>query len=76
MRKITNNLIKERLNKEIEQSGFKQIEIANMVNISKSTISDYKNSKKMPSLETFANICLELGLDANYVLGLRDFEDV
>ena len=74
MRRIKNDIIKQRLNYEIEQSNLKKKEIAKFVCISTSTISDYKHSKKMPSLETFANICDVLNLDANYVLGLRDFE--
>lgn len=74
MRKIKNDIIKQRLNYEIDNSSLKKKEIAGLVGISQSTLSDYKHSKKMPSLETFANICEVLNLDANYVLGIRDFE--
>ena len=75
MRKIKVDTIKQRLNYEIDNSNLKKKEIASLVGITTSTLSDYKHTKKMPSLETFANICLELNLDANYVLGIRDFED-
>ena len=68
-------LIKKRLNEEIEQSGVKKIHLSKMLGLSNSLISEYKTKKKMPSLETFAKICKVLNLDANYVLGIRDFED-
>ncbi len=65
-------LIKERLLSEISTSHIKQSKLAEMVGVSKSVFSEYKTTKKMPSLETFAKICEVLDLDANYVLGLKD----
>jgi len=73
--KINNENIKKRLNKEIDQSNLTKTNIGKHVGVSTSMVSKYKNTKKMPSLETFARICAVLKLDANYVLGIRDFED-
>ena len=73
-RKLNNSIIKERLKYEIENCGLKKKFIAKMVGVKPTMITAYTNSKKMPSLETFANICEVLNLDANYVLGIRDFE--
>ena len=35
-------------------------------------ITQYKTTKKLPKLDTFAKHCKELDLDANYVLGLKN----
>lgn len=35
-------------------------------------ITQYKTTKKLPKLDTFAKLCKELDLDANYVLGLKN----
>ena len=69
---IKGELIKERLLSEISTSHIKQPQLAEMVWVSKSVFSEYKTTKKLPSLETFAKICEVLDLDANYVLGLKD----
>ena len=63
-------LIKERLCEELKNSGLTTIEIAKRVGISPEMITQYKTTKKLPKLDTFAKLCKELDLDANYVLGL------
>lgn len=69
---ITNDLIRYRLINEIKLSGLTYTEIAKRVGISITMISQYKSTKKMPTLENFARICQVLNLDANYILGLTD----
>ena len=69
---ITNDLIKERLNKEIKVSGLTSSEIARRVGVSPTMLTQYRTTKKMPSLETFARICKVIDADANYILGLTD----
>ena len=64
------NIIKERLSKEIKQSGFTTVEIAKRIGVSPEMITQYKTTKKLPKLDTFAKLCKELDLDANYILGL------
>lgn len=35
-------------------------------------ITQYITTKKLPRLDTFARLCRELDLSAEYILGLRD----
>lgn len=65
------NIIKERLSKEIEHSGLTTVEIAKRIGVSPEMITQYKTTKKLPKLDTFAKLCKELDLDANYILGLE-----
>lgn len=67
---MENNVIKARLSEELKASGLTTIEIAKRVGVSPEMITQYSTTKKLPKLDTFAKICKELDLDANYVLGL------
>lgn len=64
--------IKERLIKEIAQSGMTNTEIAKRVGIS-ITCCHNINIKKMPSLETFAILFEVLEVSSDYILGLKVF---
>ena len=63
-------IIKERLSEEIKTCGLTTVQIAQKVGVSPEMITQYCTTKKMPKLDTFAKICKELDLDANYILGL------
>ena len=65
-------IIKERLSEEIKNSGLSKLEISQKVGVSPEMITQYCTTKKLPKLDTFAKLCKELGLDANYILGLID----
>lgn len=69
---IVQSEISERLAEAIEQSGLPQKEIAAKLQICQQMISSYKNKQKLPSLETFANLCAVLDVDADYILCLKD----
>ena len=60
--------IHKRLAEEIDQSGLSQVEIANYLNINQSNISHYLKGDKLPALDTLANLCAVLDLDANDIL--------
>ena len=60
--------IHKRLAEEIKQSGMSQTEIAKALNIKQSTVAHYIKGDIMPSLDTLANLCKLLDLDANYIL--------
>ena len=62
-------IIKERLSEEIKNSGLTTIEIAKRIGVSPEMVTQYKTTKKLPKLDTFAKLCKELDLDANYILG-------
>ena len=68
---ITNEQIQIRLIEAIKQSGFSQSDIARKINLSPQTISCYIHGKKTPALDTFANLCVILDLDANDVLCVK-----
>ncbi len=63
--------IKERLSAEIKNSGLSTIEIAKRVGVSPEMITQYKTTKKLPRLDTFAILCRELDLSADEILGLK-----
>lgn len=64
------NIIKERLSEELKNSGLTTIEVAKRIGVSPEMITQYKTTKKLPKLDTFAKLCKELDLDANYILGV------
>ena len=66
-------IIKKRLGEEIKNSGLTTVEIAKLAGVSPEMITQYKTTNKLPKLDTFARICKNLDLDANYILGLKDF---
>ena len=65
-------IIKERLTEELKTCGLSVIEIAKRINVSPEMVTQYKTTEKLPKLDTFAKMCEELDLDANYILGLKD----
>lgn len=69
---MDSKIIKERLSEEIVNSGLTTIEIAKRIGVSPEMVTQYKTTKKLPKLDTFAKLCKELDLDANYILGNND----
>lgn len=65
-------LIKQRLIEELAASRLTKIEIAKKIGVSPEMITQYITTKKLPRLDTFAKLCKELDLSANYILGLSD----
>lgn len=68
---ITLEQIRKGLINAIKQSGLTQVELAKKLNISQPTVSEYITGKSMPALDTFANLCQLLDLDANDILCIR-----
>ena len=66
------DIIKQRLSEELKYSGLTTIEIAKRIGVSPEMVTQYKTTKKLPKLDTFAKLCKELDLDANYILGISD----
>lgn len=66
------SVIKARLAEEIRNSGLSTIEIAKRIDVSPEMVTQYKTTKKLPRLDTFAKLCKELDLDANYILGIKN----
>ena len=68
---MKNDLIKERLSEEIKNSGLTTVEISKRIGVSPEMVTQYRTTKKLPKLDTFARLCKELDLDANYILDLQ-----
>ena len=66
------DIIKQRLRQELKSCNLTVKEIAKRVGISPEMVTQYSTTKKLPRLDTFARICKELDLSANYILGLED----
>ena len=69
---MENEIIKQRLSEELKNSGLTTVEIARRIGVSPEMITQYRTTKKLPKLDTFAKLCKELDLDSNYILGLTE----
>lgn len=69
---ITLAQIHERLARAIKENAPNQSVVAKRIGVSPSQISSYVNGRKFPALDTFANLCAALDVDANYILCLTD----
>ena len=67
---ITLNEIRYRLQEEIRLSKLTQTEIAKRLGIKQASVAQYLSGRSMPSLETFANLCVILGASADEIFGL------
>lgn len=65
-------LIKQWLKEELNACPLTKAEIAARVGVSPEMITQYVTTKKLPKLDTFARLCKELDLSADYILGLKD----
>ena len=65
------NQIREKIMQAIKYSGLSQDTLAKKLGIAQQTVSAYLHGKKMPALDTFANLCAILDLDANEILCIK-----
>ena len=63
----------KRFNEVLKTCGKTQVEIAKNINIQKQCITDYKQGKSYPALETLYALCKYLDVSADYLLGLSDY---
>jgi len=73
---ITLTQIQIKLAEYIRQSGMTQTELAHRLGIGQPTIAHYVKGDKMPALDTFANLCAILELDANDILCLNEYKKI
>lgn len=66
--------ISHKIAEAIRQSGISQTELAHRLNIGQSNISHYIKGDKLPALDTLANICAELDIDANDILCIENYK--
>lgn len=60
--------IQLKLAEAIKQSGKTQTDIAKYLGVKQQTISKYIHGDVLPALDTLANLCVYLDLDANEIL--------
>ena len=63
--------IQKRLAEEIKKSGLTQTEIARRLGVKQPTVRQYLSGRAMPSLDTFANLCVILDVDPAEILGVK-----
>ena len=71
---ITNEQIRQKIKDCIKNSELTQTELAQRLGISQQTVSHYCKGSKMPSLDTFANLCAILDVDANDILCVSEYK--
>ena len=67
-------MLGERLAELRKDHGMTQVELANKLHLSATTISAYENDRSTPSDETKAKIARILGVSLDYLLGVLDEE--
>ena len=70
---ITMSQIQKNIAKAIKQSGFSQAEIGKKIGVSQQSISHYVKGDKMPTLDTFANLCAVLDVNPGDILSEESF---
>lgn len=73
MKNVESEEIKRRLREEIKNSAMTTVEIAYKIGVSPEMITQYCTTKKLPKLDTFAELCKALNVSADYILGLKDY---
>ncbi len=69
---VTLNQIQIKIKEAIKSSTLTQTEIAQKLGIKQPTIGQYISGRAMPALDTFANLCILLDLDANDIMCIAD----
>lgn len=72
---ITNEQIRAKIVSAIRNSGMTQTEIAKRVGIIQSSIGQYLSGRAMPAVDTLANLCDVLDLDANDILCIHEYAE-
>lgn len=65
---ITLEPIRTKIIEAINLSGISQTLLAQKIGVAQQTVSKYLSGKTMPALDTLANLCAVLDLDANDIL--------
>lgn len=72
---VTLNEIQKKLASAIRGSGRTQTAIAKELGISQQTVSHYIKGDIYPALDTLANLCALLDLDANDILCIHEYAE-
>ena len=66
------NKFSKRLKEILLCKEISQVKFAKMINVKKSSVSQWISGRCSPNLELFFRICLVLNESADYLLGLED----
>ena len=69
------NSIRAKLQDAIKQSGMTQKELAQNIGVIQQAVGQYLSGRAMPALDTFANLCAVLDLDANEILCVNEYKE-
>ena len=61
-----------RVKQELKVQNKKQVDLANHLNVRKSTLSEWLNGNNEPPMKTIVDIALFLNVSTDYLLGLED----
>lgn len=70
---VTLDEIRAKLVTAIRGSGMTQTTIAKKLGIYQSAVQQYLSGRAMPALDTLANLCALLDLDANDILCIHEY---
>lgn len=70
---VTLDEIRNKIITAIKNSGMTQTSLAKKLGIYQSAVQQYLSGRAMPALDTFANLCTVLDLDANDILCIHEF---
>ena len=65
-------LFSQRISEEIKESPYTQKQIAKILGISESNITNWKKGENLPSVDILYKLCQILEVSADYLLGLED----
>ena len=65
--------IRKKILDAIKQSGMSKCDLATKIGVCHQAIGQYLYQNKMPALDTLANLCAVLDLDANEILCIADY---
>ena len=66
----------ERLKRLRKSRGLKQYQMADSLNIHRSTYTKYETARSYPPLELFRDLCISLNVSSDWLLGLTDDEQI
>ncbi|MDE7463953.1 MAG: helix-turn-helix domain-containing protein [Clostridiales bacterium] len=72
---VTLEEIRAKLVSAIRNSGMTQTTIAKKLGIYQSAVQQYLSGRAMPALDTLANLCTLLDLDANDILCIHEYAE-
>ena len=65
-------MLGQRINELRNALGWSQVQLAEHLNISKQTVSNWENENIQPSIEMLVRISRVLGVSTDYLLGLEE----